>query len=324
MTTQRIAVVSDIHMSDGKDWSWFRKVGGKDYPDYITRQFRSFADDTNITELVLLGDVFDLWLYPIDVVPLEVSQIFGNWPNVFAALSEVVEKKPVYYLNGNHDMFADPAEVTKLCGVTYKTPDEYQSDHSNRLRVEHGHAADMFNARDDSGDTIGNYPLGFFITRIVASGKEPTGWRSELSKILKKHHDRYLTTSNSSEGKDLVIAIIDLLSDIFDVDQHKLIRFSEPSLDKKYTLTDVKDHYHSLLERFAEKYPSHVEDSMLVSVNPYGLDWYAPLVRAEKGVPLAVFGHTHCAEPVPTPVQPPATLVLPRFSGQFSYAAKAA
>ena len=68
---QKTIVISDLHISNGAEYSWFVPP----YPDSLTRLLNQIAKDPEVGELILLGDVFDLWLYPIDVVPWTVDRI---------------------------------------------------------------------------------------------------------------------------------------------------------------------------------------------------------------------------------------------------------
>jgi UDP-2,3-diacylglucosamine pyrophosphatase LpxH len=59
----------------------------------------NFANDASVEELVLLGDLFDLWLYPLNVVPWTISQIIKANPLITEALQRCVHNIPnVYYL----------------------------------------------------------------------------------------------------------------------------------------------------------------------------------------------------------------------------------
>src|ERR1039458_2855943 len=162
---QRTVVMSDIHIGNGAAYSWFLPP----YPDEVSAMFNQVANDSNVEELVLLGDLFDLWLYPLDVVPWTVAQIVEKYPSITQALRQCVHNKPhVYYMTGNHDMGVGIADLEPFSaggnGIHLVTPDWYNAKYQNQRHLEHGHGVDMFNAQDKSRDTIGGYSLGFFIT----------------------------------------------------------------------------------------------------------------------------------------------------------------
>jgi UDP-2,3-diacylglucosamine pyrophosphatase LpxH len=133
-------VISDIHMSNGAGYSWFLPP----YPAELTAMLNRTGNDSSVEELVLLGDVFDLWLYPLDATPWTVSQILAANRPVTKALRQCVRKIPnVYYMNGNHDMKVVPSDLQPLSSggknIQMVTPDWYNAKYQNQRHLEHGH-----------------------------------------------------------------------------------------------------------------------------------------------------------------------------------------
>jgi UDP-2,3-diacylglucosamine pyrophosphatase LpxH len=249
---------------------------------------------------VLLGDFFDLWLYPIDVLPATVSDIIQAKANgwITAALRNCVANiLKVYYLAGNHDMGVMQSDLQPFnsCGkeIHLILPDDYNANYSGRRHLEHGHAVDMFNAPDNSGDTIGDYPLGYFITRLIATASNRRAARQALNVLLQKLViDRWV-------GPVLVNEIINCLMAVAGVQDSTPIRFLEPGLDN-ITVGEIKSHYGSLYDIWRDRYPNPIDfsDTMLVVVNPdgLGLDWYADkLLKLSDPPKVIVMGHTHHA-----------------------------
>lgn len=303
MNNYKTIVLSDIHISNGAGYSWFRPP----YPEYLTAMLNSTANDRSITELVLLGDVFDLWLYPINIVPSTIAQILNANPGITEALQQCVQNIPnVYYMTGNHDMKVKAGDLVQLGDIQLVTPEWYNKQHQNETHLEHGNAADMFNAPDNANDTIGGYPLGFFITRLVATAKNQGAVWDELKALIQYFGDIQMALGPeaigvSSMGTSLVEAIITLLEKLAKVQDSTPIRFSEPALDKKkYTVGDIKKHYGSLCNTWFRKYYPHIEEfvrAMLVGFFPNGLDWYAKKLLSGNAPPkVVVMGHTHHAE----------------------------
>jgi hypothetical protein len=178
------------------------------------------------------------------------------------------------------------------------TPDVYTRMHNNR-HLEHGHNVDMFNAPDPSGDTVGGYSLGFFITRLCA--KDPDKARQKLAEVLKGHSERlkaekFDETEILSPGHDLVAAIIDVLAIHAGVADNTRIRFHEQQLDNQVTVGDIKIHYGSLLRTWWLSYPIHWPETMIVTLHPGGLDWYVDKLFSAPNPPkIVVMGHTHHA-----------------------------
>ncbi len=306
----KTVVMSDHHISDcAAPYSWCSEEELSHLSGLLTR----IATEPDVDELVLLGDLLDFWLYPVDVVPLTAAEIIANNPSLTEALQRCVEKLPnVYYLSGNHDMGITENDLKPFSSGTSDvkliTPEQYHTLHPDR-HLEHGNVPDMFNAPDNADDTIGQLPLGFFITRLVATSKEPEKSKATLHDALIKHaaeHAVQLVKPDDDEsrhllGKMLVALIVDTLRIDAKVSDDTLIRFSDPELDgRNITIGDVKKHYGSLLDTWLKKCDYNLDkliESMLVGLRSDGLDWYAKEI--EKSVnpsPLIVLGHTHHAE----------------------------
>jgi UDP-2,3-diacylglucosamine pyrophosphatase LpxH len=305
--SQKTIIISDVHISNGAGYSWFLPP----YPDDLTAMLNSIANDSSVGELVLLGDVFDLWVYPLHVVPWTVNQIIQANPSVTKALQLCVQNIPnVYYMTGNHDMGVVESDLQPFSSggkhIQWISPDWYNAKYQNKRHLEHGHAVDMFNAPDTSSDTIGGYPLGFFISRMVATASDQSAVCRELNTLLQALGNAHRAMGPAaiavpSMGSLLVEAIITLLEKLVEVQDNTPIRFSEPDLDKKYTVADIKSHYRTLYSVWLSRYPDPEEflGSMLVGVSSNGLDWYANKLLSGTGAPnILVMGHTHHAESV--------------------------
>jgi len=304
-TRNKTIVISDIHISNGAAYSWFLPP----YPGCLTALLNQVAADPEVAELVLMGDVFDLWLYPVDVVPWSVAQILAANPAVTTAFQACVASLPaVYYMLGNHDMEVTTADLAPLGSggksVRMVTPEWYNGKYGNARHLEHGNAADVFNAPDTSGDTIGGYPLGFFITRLVASASNQGTLWSELQKLLQQIFGDHKTLKAMPHAEldaklsTVVGVIIKLLAALGGVSETAQIRFREPDLDKKYTVGDIQNYYGSLFLTWFLRYPNPKQfiSALLAGFLSDGLNWYGQLLLAQKPAPQFVaLGHTHHA-----------------------------
>jgi UDP-2,3-diacylglucosamine pyrophosphatase LpxH len=314
-STQKTVVMSDIHISNGASYSWFQGP----YVTYATTMFNRVAIDPNVAELVLLGDIFDNWLYPLNVVPLTTPQIVsGMDAGLRGAIQACVAKLPVvYYMNGNHDMGVQQADLAQLSSggkqIQWIAADNYNSKHGNARRLEHGNACDMFNAPDAASDTIGGYSLGFFITRLVASSKnQNAAWRKVKNVVDRNEANKaaYAAVSVNAAamgeaafppyGAFLVGLIISALQVEAKVPDRQKIRFAEPALDNQFTVGDIKKHYWSLYDAWVALYPEYLVQTMLAGLLPNGLDWYANLLLSQGVKPPIVMGHTHRGEQNPS------------------------
>jgi len=186
--------------------------------------------------------------------------------------------------------------------VQLVTPDWYNAKYKNVRRLEHGHAADMFNAPDPAPDTIAGYPLGFFITRLAASAEDQSALWQALKKLLQQLGATQASLGAAaarapSAGAFFVEAIIGLLQTLAEVPDSAPIRFTDPAIDGKYTVADVKSHYNSLFLTWLLRYPRNLVNTMLASLVSNGLDWYASILLNQSTPPkLVVMGHTHHGE----------------------------
>jgi len=299
---QKTIVISDLHISNGAEYSWFVPP----YPDSLTRLLNQIAKDSEVGELILLGDVFDLWLYPIHVVPWTVDRIIQQNQSVADALRQCVRKIPnVYYMNGNHDMGVVEKDLQQLSvdgkGIELISPDWYNAKYQGRRHLEHGHAVDMFNAPDGSDDAVDGYPLGFFITRLVATASVQNEVWWALRKLCQAFGALHKAVQPEAGAvpamhSALVEGIIYALAKVARVDDKTRIRFSEPSLDNQYTVGDIKSHYGSLYRTWRMRFsdPEEFLSAMLVSLIRDGLGWYAKKLLLQTPSPkCVVMGHTH-------------------------------
>jgi hypothetical protein len=159
-----------------------------------TQEFATFLKSINdpqkVKEVVLLGDLMDDWVYPVDVEPPSLQAILKA-PINKAIMREFKnlaknEEISVLYLPGNHDMGVNQALLTKNFPGPPGSPDpsgirlggtaQHNSVYrTSRLRAEHGSAYAMFNAPDTINNPGTRLPLGYFIGRVVATKTRDTG-----------------------------------------------------------------------------------------------------------------------------------------------------
>jgi UDP-2,3-diacylglucosamine pyrophosphatase LpxH len=301
-TKPKTVVLSDVHVSNGEKYSWFLQPNATDFAKVL----EDVLKDSSVNELVLLGDLFDLWLYPVNVVPWTVSQIVEKNSEVTDALRQCVQHlSNVYYIPGNHDMGVVESDLQPFASdnnrIQLVSPKWYSDKYLGVRYLEHGHAVDMFNAPDDSDDTIGGYPLGFFITRLTATAEDQSVVWHKLKELYRALGFIHMAIEPEEIaripiGVRMVRAIIGLLEQLAEVDDSEPIRFSEPELDNKYTVGDIKNHYGSLYDRWRQRYPDFEEfvRTMLVSLDSNGLNWYAKKLLSENTTRrVVVMGHTH-------------------------------
>ncbi len=125
---------------------------------------------------MILGDLFDTWLIPVDKDPLPDFQAIvacdGN-KKVITALKDLAAKDKLTYIPGNHDMSMPVSDVeqnltrnfleTTFPRINYDPHDNGKYENGT-IVGEHGHRHDLYNAPD-----IDWYlPIGYFISRVAA------------------------------------------------------------------------------------------------------------------------------------------------------------
>ncbi len=170
----RRVFVSDVHMSPG--WSlgrhpgcydWFNKAQAQQFGNFL----KKMIDDNTIQEVVLLGDLMDGWVYPIETRPPKYDKTANasHIVDIMANLRKLAGGKKVIYVMGNHDMTLAEAQFDNFrtnvfAGITFQ--DFYETN--DGLYAEHGHQYTMYNAVDPKHEL----PVGHYISRLVATVAE--------------------------------------------------------------------------------------------------------------------------------------------------------
>jgi UDP-2,3-diacylglucosamine pyrophosphatase LpxH len=350
MTTKRI-FLSDIHMGDGRSVSpggtfypycWFYG----DRPQLLGAFLKRYCIDNGlVSEVVILGDLFDEWICPTHFDPtdpphavppqgqqfINIADAQQNEP-VIEALNELASQKPLSYLTGNHDLLADKTTIEEIFphiahvdaadghGV-YQTPDG--------IWAEHGHWYGLFNApyptKPGGGFSGSRLPLGSFVSRITADEALKTGNLLSSIEVFKEWIGHILTRVSNAKNlakatdKTFQLPVDDILMELFNT------LVSDHAADPKggallngldgipdiVTWQDVEKRYGHI---FSEWDNSHADN-----VNPYDAMWCdaESLDQAVRSVfshhpeeaRIVVCGHTHKPECTsllgPTPTTPP-------------------
>lgn len=126
----RAYFVSDIHLTSADDPNSARFVR---FLDQVVNQ-------PGTTHLVLLGDIFDLWLGSHDY-------FVARFAPVVDALRRIAAKDiELHYFEGNHDLHLRPFWQDEL-GATVHSDPVHMTIGSKRVRLEHGDQMDP----DDTG-----------------------------------------------------------------------------------------------------------------------------------------------------------------------------
>lgn len=182
--------ISDVHMGINIRENWYQPSAHEKYLKSILKDIINNAED--VQDVIMLGDWFDTWVYPCrpktqnspEMPNITISKIIDAHPNMFnrqknndgdfiTCMDSI--KGNLYFVNGNHDMGINCAELNNCLKdrcITGKKVECFDSNHKknlicvlNDIYAEHGHCYSVMNRPDRNGN---EFPLGYFITRICS------------------------------------------------------------------------------------------------------------------------------------------------------------
>ncbi|MEZ5226178.1 MAG: hypothetical protein R2710_05755 [Acidimicrobiales bacterium] len=310
--------MSDLHIGTGEPTCWYQPHVHETRLVAILDWVIDHAD--RIAELVLLGDVVDLWTYPFDRRPPTFAEVVAANPAIFApsgALGRALDALDgaVTWVAGNHDMGItgdEAAVVVSTGGHRLQLAPEllhHPLGDDRRLVMSHGHHHTLFNAIDRSSPWNG-LPAGHFVTRAVAEH-----WRRHLASgqtvadlpgqgAPNGLDLRGLVGSiGGAPGAGIVGLLFDYLAAALDVDVDAPIAMPDGT---STTLTQARSIYGDLWHRWARNHErEHPADrakqgevEAARSAWADGMEllgWHAQADAFALGADLVVMGHTHGA-----------------------------
>jgi UDP-2,3-diacylglucosamine pyrophosphatase LpxH len=288
--------LSDIHMGAGRspgagkwsyDWLGFAQA------DHLARFLQDLKGDASVAEVILLGDILDDWVCPVDEVPPTFEEIVGAAHNatLVRALCELAAapEVSVVYLPGNHDMGVTEKFVARTFpGMKFGGSGWNNSAfRSGRLLAEHGNAHTMFNAPDPLNDPRRRLPLGYFITRVVTTMMHRTG---DSSRDLVSWTDDLLELVGPQR---VAASVFEALLEEADLEDDEPIRMLRKS-GREYAVVarDVKARYADLYQRWETQVgPGLAFKSLLCEIGC--LDDTADRLCKKGDTNVVVFGHSH-------------------------------
>jgi len=251
MSKKRI-FVSDLHMAD--------RSGADDFnsPELFMRLLDYVESERS--ELILLGDIFELWQADLD-------KIFFYYSDIISRLLKLAGKIKVSLVVGNHDYIPFARYIGKTFG-NINILEEYM-DESVKLLAHHGQRYDPFNDVDLAADSI----------------KEPLGQRIAWSIGL---IERYLDPGIDEKLGGIVRRLQSLLSRGKDVLRH---------VAKEYVKREMAraddEFWQEVIRVRSSGSPGQFRFKKYIGV-------YEEEVKKEfkRGFRIVVIGHTHIPEKV--------------------------
>jgi hypothetical protein len=303
--TKRI-FISDIHLGDDRSMSAPNPYGclKKNIPvlaQFLEDQRRA----TDVKEVVILGDLFDAWIIPVNYAPLtSFDKICSNGANkpIIDSLQALAASPDIKlaYVPGNHDMGMNVAGISatkqfmekNFPGIRYFCNNTVPLGSYNvgTLAAEHGNRYCLFNAPDTwtAPDTF--LPLGYFISRVVTY--------------------KVLTTGQEGDPRDIFITFLqefmkhpDFIEDLFKaiaadagLKSGDMIQMSGvPGYPDTMTVQETGRRFRNLIRNW-EKTPGNINVPTAIMGDLENLSYAASLVYFlpfSSNTNIVIFGHTH-------------------------------
>jgi UDP-2,3-diacylglucosamine pyrophosphatase LpxH len=275
--------------SNKNNWGWFTDNDRKRFYWFLQYIYDN-ASVTPIDEIVLLGDIFDNWVFPHDVKPPTFAEIVKapQSNDIRALLNRLSEKTSVLFLPGNHDMTLSRAELSSvLPKVTFArngTSDPIYV--AGRILGEHGNADALFCAPDPLRPN--ELPLGYFISRIAATAVRDTGGTSpDLAEVI---FELIKLVENKEEVAESVFDAICARAKV--PQTAKILMPDDLWGGAEVSVQDVREKYANLFNEFVKR-KGVVDAVRAIAAESGDLEPVAALRHIQYGAKLVFMGHTH-------------------------------
>ncbi|WP_099467097.1 substrate-binding domain-containing protein [Konateibacter massiliensis] len=239
-----VIVLSDIHIGINSPTVWYRKEIHENYLLMVLKSIVDLADD--VKEVILLGDIFEFWMYPPSQIPPSLDEIIAENPNVLGeegALRQVLEavQGRMVYIPGDHDINIVKSDLYKLkskSGYVIKFQyGTYSPTYDRSIQFMHGHECTVINAPYFIS-RIAPLPLGYFVSRAIAYRierlleREPEKSIADFREYSAFSYEDFLPKlsffyENFKLGVDVVNVLIDTLIEVTGMSEDYLIRISQ-------------------------------------------------------------------------------------------------
>ena len=274
--------ISDIHLSSEEiyknhpDISWFK-------PDRHKQRLLKFIDNTiiakknNVKDVILLGDIFNTWICPASIPPPSYQEIFKANQDIINKFQDILTNDiSLFYTNGNHDFDLMPAEIeNRINGIRaikyYRT---------GRIHAEHGNRFDIYNKPDFITDPAYGKPIGYFISRLVASAGGREIGILDLPSFIDDIIEAAVTDQN------IFSSIIEGLAERVNMGDEDPIQMPN---ERKITIGELKQRYEKLSDVYNRR------ELIADLFQRRYLNGPADRLCQKYDFNIVVFGHTHNA-----------------------------
>ncbi len=273
--------VSDIHMGAGKPWDWF-SIDKES--SYLINFFDYVSGRSDVKEIVLLGDIFDLWVCPHDQKPHRFEEIVEAQTKVFDAVKNMAGKVRTLYVNGNHDFRVTASNIDDaFSGKVKHIGNVYRR---GNIHAEHGHMYALFNRPDPKNGGSNRLPLGYYITRLHTTLGESR--KAKTNMILQGIDELFQMMGAEKLPESLLDTLRDAVKETKSIDVKE---FTMGYISEDQTYETIRERYRNLYDDWREAVGFKKSFDMILSeMNRLG-SVADQLCR--DGVNIVVFGHSH-------------------------------
>ena len=315
MATKRYAVVlSDVHIGNGAPTCWYQQ---RVHEPQLSAALRwILANRETIKEVVLLGDLFDVWTYRPAVRPPSLREIIAANPLLLGPrgpLADVVRALPgeVRLLLGNHDgsvTRADIDELNRSLGGNVARGERVEfvdapmrvvtGASGARTVFAHGHYQCMFNA-PDARSRWGTIPVGHFVSRAIADQVSRTPARGTAADRVNSGNptgiDLNALRAAVARRDDLAAFLLQYIERVTGMSRYARIVMPDGRVTTAWDAQRVFAGLYTLWRTREGRW----EDALRAANADRGggddLAWFGQRLAMQTGSDLTVMGHTHSA-----------------------------
>ncbi|EFC80448.1 metallophosphoesterase [Parafrankia sp. EUN1f] len=298
-----MVVLSDVHIATNSPTNWYQ--AGIHEP-YLVATFDWIVENADLfQEVILLGDLVDLWTFPPDVRPPSMADIIAANPRVLGpggALARVVATfGSVTYVLGNHDgtLTADDLDALRQAVGPVRLVDPVYirtGVTGARTVFSHGHHWTMFNAPDPTPPWA-PLPIGHFVTRSFAhqmarrlQAGQSVADLPDMGYPAGINLDDFLRTLDPMLHPDLSSRLLDYVADVAGLPRTAPIVLPDGTTT---TIDEAASIYAHLFSRWEKEEGLFTAGRAALADSSAHLAWFAQRLAIQHSADLVVFGHTH-------------------------------
>ena len=346
LTGNKQVFISDIHMGDQRSmttdanhthpYGWLIK-NIANLTNFLSDQLKA----RDVGQVVILGDLFDRWVFPTNFEPPPPLQYLEDIceanQDIIDNLQALAKSGKLSYVPGNHDMSFCQEDISdfkkfindKFEGINFicyendeKQPTGVYHAYNNKLVAEHGNMYCVFNAPDIWTNHDSFLPLGYFISRIVAYKVWRTGKGQCIPDIIYKYIKQL---EIFKKEPDFIEKFLFAVAGDAGLDRDSPINMHNISgFPESIPIVKVADSYKDLMANW-DKDENHKKNGSWTAAEgdylPDGLAWPAYAFYLGPGTnpnfKVAIFGHTHVYEMRDFSLNPPRDTAIYVNSGTW-------